>query len=322
MINLMQGDCLERMKEIPDGSVDMILTDPPYGTIKDINGTLWGGKNTRTDWDTVIDQAAMLEECNRILRTNGCLALFCQDPYTSQLMTKAHNNIPFSYRYTWLKNSFGNALFAKKAPLNYTEDVCVFFKNHTKHDFEGFHPLRPYAETLFNYLGKTKREIFRAMGSQAICHFMRYGSTQFSLCTAESYDKLCRLYKLESQPWFRKYTDLKAIDKVYRSALIQRMTEASPKVFNLPEGSKHKSNVLTYKKDSTRLHPTQKPICLLEDLVKTYTNEKETVLDFTMGSGSTGVACVNTNRNFIGIELDEDYFKIASERIKQSKETL
>ena len=318
MINLMQGDCLERMQEIPDGSVDMILTDPPYGTIKNLGGTAWGGTNTRTDWDTVIDQGAMLAECNRILRTNGCLALFCQDPYTSQLMTKAHNNIPFSYRYTWLKDSFGNALFAKKAPVNYTEDVCVFFKQHTKHDFEGFHPLRPYAEILFNHVGATKREIFSAMGSQAVCHFMRHGSTQFNLCTADSYDKLCRLYELESQPWFRNYSDLKVCDTAYRSALIQRMTEASPKVFNLPDGTKHKSNVLTYKKDYMGLHPTQKPVALLEDLIKTYTNEGHTVLDFTMGSGSTGVACVNTNRHFIGIELGADYFDIAKKRIESA----
>ena len=150
MLNLMQGDCLERMKEIPDGSVDMILTDPPYGTIKNLGKTVWGGTETRTDWDTVIEQTAMLGECNRILRTNGCLALFCQDPYTSQLMTKAHNNIPFSYRYTWLKDHFANALIAKKAPVNYTEDLCVFFK---KYDTLGQHPLRDYSKVVLKFVG-------------------------------------------------------------------------------------------------------------------------------------------------------------------------
>ena len=318
MINLMQGDCLERMKEIPDGSVDMILTDPPYGTVKGMQYREMRASGSTHDWDTVIDQTAMLDECNRILRTNGCLALFCQDPYSAQLMTKAHNNIPFSYRYTWLKDNYGHALLAKKAPLNYTEDVCVFFKKHTKHDFEGFHPVRPYAETLFTHIGKTKREIFSAMGSQAVCHFMRHGSTQFGLCTEKTYNALITLYDLDSQPWFRKYSDLKGCDTAYRSALIQRMTESSPKVFNLPKGSKYKSNVLTYKKDYMGLHPTQKPVLLLEDLIKTYTNQNETVLDFTMGSGSTGVACVNTNRDFIGIELDETYFNIAKQRIEST----
>lgn len=307
MINLMQGDCLERMQEIPDGSVDMILTDPPYGTIKNLGGTAWGGTNTRTDWDTVIDQGAMLAECNRILRTNGCLALFCQDPYTSQLMTKAHNNIPFSYRYTWLKNSFGNALFAKKAPVNYTEDVCVFFK---KYDTLGQHPLRDYVATVFQHIGLSKQALFKIMRHQGVCHFMRYETMQFALCTERTYSELTELFNLHGQPWFLPYRELVKVDVDFKRTV--------ERTFNLPDHSKHKSNVLTYKKDYLRLHPTQKPVGLLEDLIKTYTNEGHTVLDFTMGSGSTGVACVNTNRHFIGIELGADYFDIAKKRIESA----
>ena len=114
---------------------------------------------------------------------------------------------------------------------------------------------------------------------------------------------------------FKYFNELKPVDEKYREELIKKMTAASPKVFNLPCGENKKSNVLSYKKDYQGLHPTQKPVLLLEDLIKTYTNESETVLDFTMGSGSTGVACKNLHRKFIGIELDEEYFKIAQDRI-------
>ena len=97
-----------------------------------------------------------------------------------------------------------------------------------------------------------------------------------------------------------------------------KIKEETPSVFNIWQGGKSKSNVLEYKKDNDGYHPTQKPVALLEDLIQTYSNEGNTVLDFTMGSGSTGVACVNTNRHFIGIELDEGYFNIAKKRIEEA----
>tara|TARA_R100000541_G_scaffold59318_1_gene72752 strand:- start:1543 stop:2529 length:987 start_codon:yes stop_codon:yes gene_type:complete len=310
---LMQGDCLERMKEIESGSVDMILTDPPYGTVKGM--VLKGQTKDTTKWDTTINREEMLNECNRILRTNGCLVLFSQDPYTYELAVNAHNNVPFSYRLTWLKDHFASPLSANKAPVNYTEDVCVFFKKHTKHDFEGFHPLRDYAKSVCEFIGMSKKAIFKDMGHQGMCHFMRHNSTQFNMCTEKTYGEIISRYGIESMKGFQPFNELKPVDEKYREDLIKKMTNASPKVFNLPCGENKKSNVLSYKKDYQGLHPTQKPVLLLEDLIKTYTNETETVLDFTMGSGSTGVACKNLNRKFIGIELDEEYFKIAQDRI-------
>jgi site-specific DNA-methyltransferase (adenine-specific) len=318
MISLINADCLEAMRDIPNGSVDMVLTDPPYGTVKGAGLDGWEG--VKTDWDTVIDQGQMLDHCNRILRTNGCLALFCQDPYTSQLITKAHGNLPFSYRYTWLKDHFANALIAKKAPVNYTEDVCVFFKKHTKHDFEGFHPLRDYSRKVLDFAGCSLKVINEKLGHRRAEHFFYTDSTQFSICTEETYAELCGLYDLESQPWFIEYSILKEDDAKYRKALIEQMTEASPKVFNLLDGAKFKSNVLTYKKDYTGLHPTQKPLALMQDLIRTYTNAGDTVLDFTMGSGTTGAAAKILGRSFIGIELDPDYFALASKRIADTPE--
>lgn len=304
-MRLLLGDCLERMQEIESGSVDMILTDPPYGTVK--GAQLDGWEGTKTDWDVVIDQPAMLNECNRVLRTNGALILFCQDPYTSQLITKTHGNLPFSYRLTWLKDHFANALIAKKAPVNYTEDICVFFK---KYDTLGQHPLRDYVFKVFEFIGKTKKQLFEEMGHQGVCHFMRYESTQFGLCTNKTYTELCDMYEITGQDWFMTFESMQDIDRRFARRFARR--------FNLPEGQKYKSNVLTHKKDYTGLHPTQKPVALLEDLIKTYTNPSETVLDFTMGSGTTGVAAKNLGREFIGIEMDADYFKIAEERINKA----
>ena len=317
-IRLINGDCLREMKGIPDGSVDMVLTDPPYGTMKGAEGTgKYGAKDKpKHNWDNTISHAAMLDECNRVLRPNGCLVLFSQDPYTGKLMTETHGNLPFSYRYTWLKDSFAFALGCKKAPVNYTEDICVFFKRHTKHDFDGLHPLRDYAEKVLGFIGKTSKEIAAEMGHRRAEHFFYVHTTQFSLCTEATYKELEWRFNLHKMEGYKSFTELKPIDKWYRIGLLEKMLAEFPKTFNLPQGAKYKSNVLEYRKDYRGEHPTQKPVALMEDLVKTYTNEGDTVLDFTMGSGTTGVAAKNLNRCFIGIELDAEYFKIAKERIK------
>lgn len=301
MIDLRQGDCLELLKDIPDGSVDLILTDPPYGTMKGAQLDGWDDK--RTAWDTVIDSKLMWHEINRVLRVNGCCILFSQDPYTTELVVNGHNNVPFSYRMTWIKDHFANALVAKKAPVSYAEDICVFFK---RHDDLKLHPLRQRIKSITDYIGKTKKQVFSEMGHQGVCHFFRYDTDQFSLCTEATYNELIELYGIDKIDGFTPYAELVEINKSYSRA------------FNLHDGKKYKSNILEYKKDYNGYHPTQKPVLLLEDLIKTYSNKSNTVLDFTMGSGSTGVACVNTNRKFIGIELDPDYFAIAEQRINEA----
>ena len=298
MINLMLGDCLERMKEIPDGSVDAILCDPPYGTmagIKNVNH----GMSGKTEWDVAIDPALFLVECNRVLRMNGALVLFSQEPYTSRLITEAHGNLPFSYRLMWLKDHFANALLAKKAPVSYFEDILVFFKQY---DTLGIHPLREYARLVRDQCGGQK-SVYEQLGHQKTDHFFRVESTQFGLCTEATYGELCLAYHLTENHWFKTFDELAATNRTFN------------RTFNLPDGEKYKSNVLTYKKDYSGHHPTQKPVALMEDLIRTYTNEGDAVLDFTMGSGTTGVACANTGRKFIGIEREPKYFEIATQRI-------
>lgn len=306
-MKLMHGDCLELMKEIPDGSVDLVLTDPPYGTVKGMGGDIKKYKRlSGSYWDDALNPKLIFEECNRVLRMNGALILFSQEPYTSRLITEAHGNLPFSYRMTWLKDHFANALIAKTAPVSYTEDVCVFFK---KYDTDGCHPLRDYADKMFDFIGKPRKEIFSEMGHQGAFHwFLGRGSIQFGLCTRETYDQLCEIYKVNKEDWFKPYCVLVEENRRFKRRFKRR--------FNLPDGQKYKSNVLQYRKDYDGLHPTQKPVALMEDLIFTYSNEGETVLDFTMGSGTTGVACKNLNRKFIGIEKDDKYFEIAKNRIE------
>jgi len=308
LVELIHGECLAEMDKLIDRGVvvDAIITDPPYGSMKGLNYKEL--EACRGDecfgWDETINQEAMLDKCNKLLRTNGALILFSQQPYTTKLINDAHGNLPFSYCMTWLKDDYGHALLARKAPLNYTEDICVFFK---KYDTLSQHPLRDYAKKVMYFIGLSKKEIHTEFGHQGADHFFRVNSTQFGLCTEKTYNELTLKYGLDTLDWFMTFEELSVINRDFS------------KVFNLPEGKKYKSNVLEYKKDYTGLHPTQKPVALIEDLIKTYTNEGGVVLDFTAGSFTTGVACQNTGRNFIGIEKDDKYFEIARERLENHR---
>lgn len=237
MINLMQGDCLERMKEIPSGSVDMILTDPPYGT-------------TSCKWDSIIPLEPMWEQLKRIIKPNGAIVMTAQTPFDKVL---GASNLPMlKYEWVWEKTAATGHLNAKKMPMKAHENALVFYRKTPT-----YNPQKTFNHTPVHSYSK-------ANDSDGEC----YGVT--------------------------------------KSVSGGGSTERYPRSVQ-----KFKSD-----KQTCRLHPTQKPVSLMEYLIKTYTNEGETVLDFTMGSGSTGVAAKNLNRNFIGIELDEVYFNIAKERIE------
>jgi site-specific DNA-methyltransferase (adenine-specific) len=304
-VELYQGDCLEVMKRIEDGRVDAVICDPPYGNM-DTDG---GRKLGITGWDSALAPSAFLGHCNRILRPNGAVILFSQEPYSSRLVLEAHGSIPFAYRMTWLKDNFANALGVNKAPVSFSEDILVFFKA-----FDSFlgHPLKPWFDAELKASGMTRKEAVQRWGSSA-SHYFTDGR-QFMIPSA---DRLA-VMQADTGRFQMAYDEMKAITDKFRAETRERF----PKVFNLPEGQKYKSNVLQYRKDYTGHHPTQKPVALIEDLVKTYTNPGDTVLDFTMGSGSTGVACVNTGRKFIGIERDTNYFAVAQSRIRPPDDLL
>ena len=318
---LWHGDCLELMKNIPDGSVDLVLTDPPYGTMKNFGKSEAAKEIGYKDceWDDVIPIDKMFAEISRVLRQNGKAIIFGQEPFTSKLITSTIASIPLSYRAIWLKDSFGNKFMCNKAMVNRFEDICVFSK--LGHDYCGENPLREYFARVLDFVGATScKEINARLGHRKAEHCFyvtgsRNGSTQFSLCTERTYQELIDVFGIDKMQGFIEYAELRKTQDEY--------TQKYASVFNLWQGGKSKSNVLEYKKDNDGYHPTQKPVALLEDLIQTYSNEGNTVLDFTMGSGSTGVACLNTNRHFIGIELDEGYFNIAKKRIEEAydKET-
>ena len=299
-IKLLQGDCLIESEKILSGSVDLILTDLPYGNMK--GAQLDGWRGLKTDWDNAIDPTEVHNLANRVLRMNGKMILFSQEPYTTELIKNAISNLSFSYRMIWEKDHFANSLLAKKAPVSFYEDVLVFSKTH---DVDNLHPLRLYFKRIMDYIDLNLKEINKVLGHRRAEHSFYIGSTQFSLCTEATYSELIQVFGIDKIEGFKPYSELEAINSRYLST------------FNLWEGNKYKPNILKYKKDYDGYHPTQKPVLLLEDLIKTFSNEGDTVVDLTMGSGSTGVACKNTGRNFIGMELDEEYFKIAKDRIDE-----
>jgi DNA modification methylase len=240
-VQLMKGDCLEKMKDIESGSVDMVLTDPPYGT-------------TACKWDSIIPLEPMWEQLKRVIKPNGAIVLFGSQPFTSALVMS--NPKLFKYELVWDKvNKFSGHLNAKKQPMRQTERVCVFYMMQCTYNPQ-----------------------------------MIYG-----------------------KPY-------KAISSGGKS---QNYGKQSDNVKTVCNGERYPRDIIVIKGDERgtvgRIHPTQKPVALMEYLCSTYTNEGETVLDFTMGSGTTGMACKNLNRNFIGIEKDENYFKIAENRINECK---
>lgn len=323
MIKLYKGDCLIESEKIESGSVDLILTDLPYGTMKGRDYSKQpnqkeGSKTAQDhDWDETLDADKIMQISNRILRKNGKMILFAQDPFSTELKNKAIPNLPYNYSCVWEKSNFANCLLINRACANFYEDILIFSKNHQKHDFKGNHPLRDYFKTIINFIGGTKKYIIDVLGQRAD-HVFRVNSTQFSLCTEQTYKDLIKYFQINNVEGFKEFTELKKIDTEYRTDLLNKMNEQYPSTFNLWEGRKYKSNIFKHDRSEVGYHPTQKPVLLLEDLIKTFSNENDLVVDLTMGSGSTLVACKNTNRNGIGIEMNNEYFSIAKKRVEKN----
>ena len=236
-IELIKGDCLEVMKDIPDKSIDMILCDLPYGT-------------TACKWDSVIPFEPLWEQYNRIIKDNGAIVLFGSEPFSSAL--RMSNIKKYKYDLKWQKDQGSDFMLAKKKPLKDYEDIMVFYKKQPTYNPQ-----------------------------------MREGFKK----------------------WTKKDTGNNIIGHLGKQEKSQIKQSIGDKRYPI--------SILKFNRIRNGLHPTQKPVELLEWLIKTYTNEGETVLDNCMGSGSTGVACINTNRKFIGIEKDDKYFEIAYNRINE-----
>ena len=238
---LMHGNCLDRMKEIPDGSVDAIICDPPYQT-------------TSCAWDSIIPLDQMWAELKRVIKPNGAIVIFGSQPFTSIL--GASNVAWLKYSWYWRKTRATGHLNAKKMPMKNVEDILVFYK-------------RP---PTYNPQGVVECDINQ---HNSMSHSLRGKTTDPTSVVTGG---------IEFKPYKQTLT-------------------------NYPR------QILEFASEGKTVHPTQKPVALLEYLIRTYTNEGETVLDFTHGSGSTGVAAVNTGRKYIGVEMDNHYFNISKDRI-------
>lgn len=235
-IKLWRGDCLERMKEIPDKSVDLILCDLPYGI-------------TQNKWDSVISVNDLWKQYKRITKPTAAIVLTATPPFSAVVASPCISW--FRYSWYWKKPHTGQ-LNSKRMPLKNVEEILVFYKKQPTYN------------------------------------------PQYS------FDKA-----------------YKVVRKNYHGSACYGAQKPHTAV---SDGKRYPMQILEYNHDTERLHPTQKPVALLEYLIKTYTNEGDIVLDNCMGSGSTGVACINTKRSFIGIEVDPEYFKIAKGRIRKAKE--
>lgn len=321
-MKLLKGDCLIESDKIENGSVDLILTDLPYGNMN----TDGGRKLGINGWDLAIEPKKVYEIANRILRKNGKMVLFSQEPYTTKLITEAIPNIPFSYRATWEKDIFAVALGTKVNMVSFTEDILIFSKTNPKSNQqqENPHPCKPYTNKLRGFINKKNYDIyedFKNAGFKKYAVLDTFNSDKamrYNFCTLETYNNLIDLYNIDKMDDFTDYGILLDMHKKWKERTQKELNQKYPSIFNLWEGKKYKSNILKYKKDYDGHHPTQKPVLLLEDLIKTFSNENDLVVDLTMGSGSTGVACVNTKRNFIGIEMYEVYYNTAVTRIKKN----
>ena len=314
------------MKQIPDSSVDAIICDPPYGI-------------TECEWDKALPYDEIWKEYRRILKPAGTAVLFAAQPFTTDLINS--NRAGFRYCWYWKKNNATGAPFAKVQPMRCIEDICVFYTTGSTDNAGKHKALRAYMMSELAASGLKRRDIDKLLGNRMSSHYFTNGR-QFAIPSEESWAKLQSTGRFQ-----RSYVDIRAEwateagsqggrTHTYNPQGLVKLTKPierkGPKQNNVYSSfnakvtpqlcTNYPRNVLEYANEATdsrkRIHPTQKPVALLEYLIKTYTNEGETVLDNCMGSGSTGVACINTGRRFIGIEKDAAYYEKAKQRIESA----
>ena len=317
MTELIYGDCLEKMKDIPDGSVDMVLVDPPYGV-------------TACKWDTVIPLEPLWKEYERIVKSNGIIVIFGSEPFSSRV--RMSNIKRYRYDWIWKKPTGTGYMMANKQPLNDYENIMVFYSSDIMNDTTLF-----FEKSKDYLIGEKKKaeaagyNLQKVLGNYMGSHYFTR-KTQFAFPKREDYEKLqtTGFFQREYDEAKREYDEAKR-----RVCYNPQFSEGKPytmkrtgtvEIYDIKsnpteqyDGKRYPKRVLSYNYDKDNGYaPTQKPVPLLEYLIKTYTNPGETVLDNCMGSGSTGVACINTGRKFIGIEKEEQYYEIAKKRISQA----
>ena len=316
---IINGDCLEVMKTIPDKDINLVVVDLPYG-------------QTDCSWDICIDLNLMWIQLKRILKDNGQIVFFCTTKFAISIINS--NPAWFRYDLIWSKERGQGFLSSNKMPLRIHEMMYLFHPDKDIDlDCNRNIESRAYGKKCKDFINKSMKEIEHIMGNRSFEHFF-YRSTQFSLPTEATYNKLIEHFKLNEMEGFKPYNELdkskwtynpqKTEGKPYKSKKgIRKAVAYGDDTIKSPinnTGDRFPKSIQHFGYDKETIHPTQKPVALCEWLIKTYSNEEDTVLDFCMGSGSTVIACINTNRNYIGIEKDKEIFNKAQLRLNKRLE--
>ncbi len=308
-IDLLHGDCLELMKDIPDKSVDLILTDPPYN----IGKAKWDKIPNYIEWC-----GKWFIECQRVLKDNGSFYWWQNDMVQiAKLMGWLMDNSEFVFNsfIIWDKGDFRSLSWKNPSKGNNLRswfNVCEYCLSYTLQDAYGLNHYLMQEEKLLpvqKYLleeriktGLSNSEIRELLGQNTV-HYFSLKASHWRMPSQENYKTLqsTGFFDRDYQSLFSEYLEIKETGRKGRYT------------HNLD--TNHNNVWRSQERNNGKQHPTQKPTDLMERIIKTSSNQGDTVLDLFMGSGSTGVACKNLNRNFIGMELDETYFNIAKERI-------
>lgn len=318
-MELHNNDCFEIFKDIKKSTVDLVVVDLPYG-------------QTACEWDTCIDLKKMWKDLKRICKGSATYCFFCTVKFGNTLINS--NPKWFRYDLVWEKSNSVGFLSANKSPLRKHEMIYIF-SSPNNHDLENNRnlELREYAAKVKKYINKPLKEIDLIVGNQGIHHFYTFKSSQFGLPTLKTYIKLIEHFNIDHMEGFIPYDEMRNMWQKSSKTYNPQKTKGKPYNTKKHEtktntygqshipttenktGDRHPTSILKFNIPKKKLHSTQKPVALCEWLIKTYSNENDLVLDFTMGSGTTGVACKNTNRRFIGVEMDKEIFEIAENRL-------
>ena len=315
------GDCFEILPSI-NKKIDLVLVDLPYG-------------QTINKWDICIDLKKMWIDLKKICSENCNYVFTTTTKYGIQLINSNPNW--FRYDLVWEKSRSAGFLSCNEAPLRTHEMIYIFGNMDTKY-LEDIN-IREYFKSLMEYINRPQKEIKQLFGQSDINHCWRFSSIQFALPTEKNYNQLIQEYKINQMEGFipyielkRSYKDIREKEKKPEKIYNPQMTEGKPykikegkiltsnygikkRIETTNIGTRYPTSILKFQNENKTIHSTQKPADLLVYLIKTYSNENNTVLDFTMGSGSAGVACKLTNRQFIGIEKDPDIYFSAVNRL-------
>lgn len=328
---LYQGDCLEVMKTIPSKSINLVLIDPPYNIGKD----KWDKWKTVNDYVDFMGQ--VFKECERVLKDNGSFYFFHNDflqIVELQNYINKNTNFIFKQLLVWNKRfneasnkGFLDGFIEVENLRNYQKmaEYCLYYTfqdetglNKVMLDINNFKSLREYSKQIQDFIGLNLKQINTILGHRKAEHFFYHSSTQWNLVTEETYNELINIFNIDKCECFKTYKELRQEYEKLRQEYEELRQEYEELRYTFNNLKEHHS-VMNYEIAKKQGHITPKPVDLLKYIIKTSSNEGDVVLDCFMGSGSTGVACLNTNRKFIGIEKEEKYFNISSNRLENAK---